>query len=184
MLTAMASTDDRPAFARAGRDWPNREASRFVTAGGLTWHVQEAGEGPVLLLVHGTGAATHSWRGLMPLLARDFRVIAPDLPGHGFTDPLRTPSLPRMARALAELLRVSMLGRRSRRAIPRAPRSWRGSASTAPWRRASSSGSTRHSNPSRGWPASSSRRWPARFSSIRSRRGSSPGRPTGRRWSG
>ncbi len=55
MLTAMASTDDRPAFARAGRDWPNREASRFVTAGGLTWHVQEAGEGPVLLLVHGTG---------------------------------------------------------------------------------------------------------------------------------
>lgn len=102
----MAPTDDRPAFAREGRDWPNREASRFVAAGGLTWHVQEAGAGPVLLLVHGTGAATHSWRGLLPLLARDFRVIAPDLPGHGFTDPLPTPSLPRMARALADLLRV------------------------------------------------------------------------------
>ncbi|KMO40307.1 alpha/beta hydrolase [Methylobacterium tarhaniae] len=102
----MAPSDDRPAFAREGRDWPNREASRFVTAGGLTWHVQEAGEGPPLLLVHGTGAATHSWRGLLPLLARDFRVIAPDLPGHGFTDPLPTPSLPRMARALAGLLRL------------------------------------------------------------------------------
>ncbi|MGY2047816.1 alpha/beta fold hydrolase BchO [Methylobacterium sp. JK268] len=102
----MLLSDDRPAFAREGRDWPNREASRFVEAGGLTWHVQEMGEGPGLLLLHGTGAATHSWRGLMPLLARDFRVIAPDLAGHGFTDALSSPSLPRMARAVAELLRV------------------------------------------------------------------------------
>ncbi len=102
----MLLSDDRPAFAREGRDWPNREASRFVAAGGLTWHVQEAGEGPPLLLIHGTGAATHSWRGLLPLLAQGFRVIAPDLPGHGFTDPLPTPSLPRMAKALAALLSV------------------------------------------------------------------------------
>jgi magnesium chelatase accessory protein len=97
-------SDDRPAFEREGRDWPNRAASRFVAAGGLTWHVQEAGEGPALLLVHGTGAATHSWRGLLPQLAARFRVIAPDLPGHGFSDPLPTPSLPRMAGALAALL--------------------------------------------------------------------------------
>jgi magnesium chelatase accessory protein len=102
----MLLSDDRPAFAREGRDWPNREASRFVTAGGLTWHVQEAGAGPPLLLIHGTGAATHSWRGLLPHLARDFRVIAPDLPGHGFSDPLPAPSLPRMAWAVADLLRV------------------------------------------------------------------------------
>ncbi|MFE1598860.1 alpha/beta fold hydrolase BchO [Methylobacterium sp. ID0610] len=100
----MLLSDDRPVFDREGRDWPNRAASRFVTAGGLTWHLQEAGEGPTLLLLHGTGAATHSWRRLMPLLARDFRVLAPDLPGHGFTDPLPTPSLPRIARALAGLL--------------------------------------------------------------------------------
>jgi magnesium chelatase accessory protein len=39
-----------------------------------------------MLLIHGTGAATHSWRRLLPLLAADFTVIAPDLPGHGFTD--------------------------------------------------------------------------------------------------
>ncbi len=101
----MPMTSDRPAFAREGRDWPNREASRFVAAGGLTWHVQEAGTGPCLLLLHGTGAATHSWRGLLPLLARRFRVVAPDLPGHGFSDPLPMPSLPRMARAVAELVR-------------------------------------------------------------------------------
>ena len=43
------------------------------------------GQGPVVLLIHGTGAASHSWRGLAPLLASDFTLIAPDLPGHGFT---------------------------------------------------------------------------------------------------
>ena len=67
-------------------DWPNRTASRYVEAGGLRWHVQSLGDtGPVILLLHGTGAATHSWAGLAPLLATRFRVVAPDLPGHGFS---------------------------------------------------------------------------------------------------
>lgn len=68
-----------------GIDWPNREHSRFVQADGLRWHVQRAGRGPTLLLLHGTGSASHSWRGLLPLLVPYFDVIAPDLPGHGFT---------------------------------------------------------------------------------------------------
>jgi magnesium chelatase accessory protein len=44
------------------------------------------GSGPALLLLHGAGAATHSWRDLAPRLAEAFTVVAPDLPGHGFTD--------------------------------------------------------------------------------------------------
>jgi len=98
----------RLSFETDGRDWPNREASRFVAAGGLRWHVQVMGEGPVLLLVHGTGASTHSWRDLAPLLARHFRVVASDLPGHGFTQapPPDRLSLPEMARALAALVRA------------------------------------------------------------------------------
>ncbi len=76
---------DRPRWEVEGRDWPNRDASRFVDSGRLRWHVQVMGSGPPLLLLHGTGAATHSWRGLAPLLAEHFTVIAPDLPGHGFT---------------------------------------------------------------------------------------------------
>ncbi len=93
-------------------DWPNRAASRFVEAAGLVWHVQELAPSdatrPVVLLVHGTGAATHSWRDFAPLLARDFRVVAMDLPGHGFTDKpaLHRLSLPAMARGLAELVRT------------------------------------------------------------------------------
>jgi magnesium chelatase accessory protein len=90
---------------REGRDWPNRDASRFVEAGGLKWHVQVAGQGPVLLLLHGTGAGTHSWRDLLPLLATDFTVVAPDLPGHAFTrGRADTRTLPTMARGVAALM--------------------------------------------------------------------------------
>ena len=90
----------------SGLTWPNRAASSFVEAGGLRWHVQQAGTGPTLLLLHGTGAATHSWRGLFPLLAQHFAVIAPDLPGHGFTTaPLPAAhSLPSFAALIAALL--------------------------------------------------------------------------------
>jgi magnesium chelatase accessory protein len=93
-------------FTRDGADWPLREASRFVAAGGFRWHVQEFGQGPPALLVHGTASSTHSWRGLAPLLAREFRVLAPDLPGHAFTTSERRPdlSLPGMAQALTTLL--------------------------------------------------------------------------------
>lgn len=99
---------DTRAWQRDGRDWPNREASRFVRAAGLMWHVQVMGSGPVLLLAHGTGAATHSWRALAPLLARHFTVVAPDLPGHGFTEAPATArlSLPGMAKSLHGLLQV------------------------------------------------------------------------------
>jgi magnesium chelatase accessory protein len=95
-------------WSRDGGDWPNREASSFVVAAGIRWHVQKMGQGPPLLLIHGTGAATHSWRQLMPILARRFTVIAPDLPGHGFTQspPSRRLSLPGMASDVNQLLRI------------------------------------------------------------------------------
>ena len=106
-----------------GADWPNRQHSRFVKAGGLDWHVQiidqtiddpargEVAAGsakpkPVALLLHGTGASTHSWRDLAPLLARHFTVLMPDLPGHGFSGDggFGALSLPGMADALSALL--------------------------------------------------------------------------------
>lgn len=93
---------------RDGRDWPNRTFSRFIRAGGLRWHVQVMGHGTPLLLLHGTGASTHSFRALAPMLADDFTVIVPDLPGHGFTDPPATSagySLPGVAGEVTALLR-------------------------------------------------------------------------------
>lgn len=96
----------RASWAAEGHDWPNRATSRFVDTGRMRWHVQESGAGRTLLLLHGTGAATHSWRDLLPLLAGHFRVIAPDLPGHGFTTgrPAGGLSMSAMARALGDLL--------------------------------------------------------------------------------
>ncbi len=87
-------------------DWPNRAHSRSVDTGDVRWHVQVAGDGEPLLLLHGTGASTHSWRGLMPLLGRDFTVIAPDLPRHGFTAgrPPGGMTMPAIARAIGDLL--------------------------------------------------------------------------------
>jgi len=88
--------------------WPNQEWSRFVQAGGLRWHVQQQGSGAGLLLIHGTGASTHSWRKVMPLLAQHYTVLAVDLPGHGFTDsvPGARMSIAGMSDCLAELLRA------------------------------------------------------------------------------
>jgi len=78
---------DIPQRQRAFGRWPNGEASRFVHAAGMSWHVQEFGSsGPVVLLLHGTGASTHSWRQVAPLLAERFDVIAIDLPGHGLSE--------------------------------------------------------------------------------------------------
>lgn len=99
---------ERLVWARDGLDWPHRDTSRFVIAGGLKWHVQQMGQGPVMLLIHGTGASTHSWRDFAPLMARHFTVVAADLPGHAFTDtpPAAQMSLPGMSQAVAELVDV------------------------------------------------------------------------------
>ena len=91
-------------------DWPNARFSQFAENNGYRWHVQDmAGpshKAPICLLIHGTGASTHSWRDLMPLLAKHCRIIAMDLPGHGFTRPnmAQRVSLPGMAASLSDLL--------------------------------------------------------------------------------
>ena len=86
--------------------WPHAQHSHFVQAGGIQWHVQSMGQGPVLLLLHGTGSGSFSWRGLMPLLSQHFQVIAPDLPGHAFTSrgPEGSLSLQGMSEGLRALL--------------------------------------------------------------------------------
>ncbi len=99
------SVSDRLQWRRDGRDWPNRAFSRFVRAGGIEWHVQEMGQGPKLLLLHGTAASTHSFRALAPLLAPHFTLLIPDLPGHAFTEtPAETLTLPTMRDLVSDLL--------------------------------------------------------------------------------
>jgi magnesium chelatase accessory protein len=107
-MTGFAQDKDLD-WSRDGRDWPHSDASRFVRTRRILWHLQEMGDAraPALLLVHGTAASTHSFRDLMPRLSERFRVIAIDLPGHGFTDARDTQSLTPtgMAMAVSDLLR-------------------------------------------------------------------------------
>ncbi|MFZ0503251.1 MAG: alpha/beta fold hydrolase, partial [Chthoniobacterales bacterium] len=59
-----------------------------VEADGIKIFYREAGpvDGPVLLLLHGYPTSSHMFRHVMPRLASSFRLIAPDLPGFGFTE--------------------------------------------------------------------------------------------------
>jgi len=62
--------------------------TREISIHGHRMAYREAGEGPVLLLVHGMAGSMETWNQVMPTLARDFTVVAPDLPGHGASDKL------------------------------------------------------------------------------------------------
>lgn len=59
-----------------------------IDADGVRVFYREAGDpsAPVMLLLHGFPSSSHMYRNLIPLLATRYRVIAPDLPGFGFTE--------------------------------------------------------------------------------------------------
>ncbi|HAB24247.1 MAG: alpha/beta hydrolase [Pantoea sp.] len=61
---------------------------RYVDADGVRMFYREAGnpELPTLLLLHGYPSSSHQFRDLIPLLSDRFHLVAPDLPGFGFTD--------------------------------------------------------------------------------------------------
>lgn len=69
---------------RMPQNWPYRAFSTRVRLSPNDWHVQVVGSGPDVLLLHGAGASTHTWRKLVPLLP-GYRLIMLDLPGQGFT---------------------------------------------------------------------------------------------------
>lgn len=96
-------------------DWPQAAACRRLRVGALDWHFQHwpargarPGSAPLVLLLHGTGSCSASWRHLVPWLAEHFELLAPDLPGHAHT---RTPpdadlGLPGMLAALETWLQA------------------------------------------------------------------------------
>ena len=67
---------------------PPEIAHRSVQADGLSVFYREAGDpaAPTILLLHGFPSSSHMYRDLIPLLADRYRVVAPDLPGFGFTE--------------------------------------------------------------------------------------------------
>ncbi len=90
----------------------------WVDVDGLRTHYLTGGEGPPLVLLHGHGDSSGSWRRVLPALARTYRVLAPDTPGAGestkFSDYSQPPSFYSnfLARFLdtLHLERVSLVG--------------------------------------------------------------------------
>jgi pimeloyl-ACP methyl ester carboxylesterase len=60
--------------------------SRTAVVEGLKLHYLTAGHGPAVILLHGYTQTSRMWRPIIPLLAKKFTVIAPDLPGIGDSD--------------------------------------------------------------------------------------------------
>lgn len=62
---------------------------RFVQSGDVRIHYHEAGEGPVLLCIHGGAPGAFGWGNFgrnLPALSRHFRTLIVDLPGYGLSD--------------------------------------------------------------------------------------------------
>jgi 2-hydroxymuconate-semialdehyde hydrolase len=67
----------------------NPEVASSIVAAGIRTNYHDVGSGAPVLLIHGSGpgvSAWANWRLVMPELARQARVIAPDMVGFGFTD--------------------------------------------------------------------------------------------------
>lgn len=74
-------TIDHPSLSRT------EPALRRIAVGDVTFFYRQAGapERPTVLLLHGFPTSSHMFRNLIPLLADQFHIVAPDLPGFGFT---------------------------------------------------------------------------------------------------
>ena len=67
----------------------NPEIGATADANGIKTNYLEAGKGDPVILIHGSGPGVTSyanWRLVMPALAENFRVLAPDMAGFGFTE--------------------------------------------------------------------------------------------------
>jgi pimeloyl-ACP methyl ester carboxylesterase len=87
---------------------PGPWTHRDISANGIRLHVAEAGEGPLVLLLHGFPEFWWAWRGQLPALAAaGFRAVAPDLRGYGASDkPPRGYDLPSLSADVAALVRA------------------------------------------------------------------------------
>ena len=63
--------------------WPYDEYSALHETNNFVWHYQLIGKPgkPIIFLIHGAGASSHSWANLIPKL-QEFQILAVDLPGH------------------------------------------------------------------------------------------------------
>lgn len=90
---------------------------RRIAVGGHSIFYREAGppDAPAVLLLHGFPSSSHMFRNLIPLLADRYRVVAPDLPGFGFSDAPDRAQFPftfgRLAKVMGDFTAATALSR-------------------------------------------------------------------------
>lgn len=110
VLTVLASVFwlTRPkdiSFEEHKSTFPYTEFSHFAEVKGVQIHYQEKGEGTPLILLHGLASSTYTWRNLFEPLSKNYRVIAVDLKGFGFSEkPDGDYSRPEQARLVIDLM--------------------------------------------------------------------------------
>jgi pimeloyl-ACP methyl ester carboxylesterase len=107
---AAAAATAAVVYARAKRaERRHPPIGRLLDVDGVRVHVHVTGEGPPLVLLNGNGTMVHDWliSGLVDTLRRDYRVIAIDRPGYGYTERPRTRLW--TAPAQADLVRKTLL---------------------------------------------------------------------------
>lgn len=83
-----------PAFAQSAKNVNNRNMEtsqvhyRNIKVNGINIFYREAGpkDAPTILLLHGYPTSSHMYRNLIPILSKQYHVLAPDFPGFGYSD--------------------------------------------------------------------------------------------------
>jgi pimeloyl-ACP methyl ester carboxylesterase len=113
--SVLPRTDRKQPYGPEGRsawlgvDW--RRHQRWVTVEGNRLNVVDLGEGPAIVFVHGLSGSWPNWLEQLPVLAKDHRVIAMDLPGFGHSpmpeEPITISAYARLLDGLLDALSVS-----------------------------------------------------------------------------
>jgi len=64
------------------------DSSKAIATNGVIFSYLDGGTGPAIVLLHGIGSGARSWRTVLPILSRSFRVVAWDAPGYASSTPL------------------------------------------------------------------------------------------------
>ena len=85
---------------------PQGPSHHYPVLSGVVQHLEVTGEGAPIILLHGFGGSTYSWRKIVPALATDYKVVNVDLVGFGYSD---RPDAPGPYRRDAQIARLAEL---------------------------------------------------------------------------
>src|SRR5580700_10047589 len=114
LLIALASPTPSPRAMQRDVAVAGSIAVRTATVDGVKLQYLTAGRGPAIVLLHGYAETSRMWRPLIPKLAANFTVIAPDLPGIGDSDiPSDGLDMTHAAARIHELVKTVGIGKAS-----------------------------------------------------------------------